>query len=936
MAIINRSPLYVALPWRRDRNLYWPTTNRTWAPTASGIYVPTPTAGCYTFRDSDVSEVGSTTVTFNFNLGGPATTYVFCAVFQQNGGSYTVSVNGQNLTLLLDCHPVESGQVTLWGGSVTLGSDPNSISWIVTGGSATARILHAWTVTASTTTPLDVHALDALNANTITTNPASGDAILAGAWFISATSSNFSGSTATPAGDRAETVSVFGMTTADWTSAINTPFSAIAANNGGRWIDRWRCTAEAGTAVGQYDYPLPPRPLEYYQPPERQLGLNLALLVQPAAEEFIPAQYDYPLPPQLPWPTSARTWIQRGILVVPTNPFVQLDWPVPQRPPIAFARAISAFIPLLHSVQPPERQDQWPVPVQPYRVYAQSAAPPVALTAAQPFNLEDWPQPIRPPIVYAPAQGAFISLLHSIQPPISQEDWPQPTRPYTVRSVSYGTPETLLGVQPTPFVETDWPVPTPPYRVYAQWYASPTALISAPQPFALEDWPLPKQPPIVYSPAVGANIKLLHSIAPPIAQTNWPVPIQPHRVYAASYGMGPTVLGVTPTPFFETDWPVPVQPYRVYAEFRRAPIGLLHSIKPPNAQDDWPLPIPPYRVCAQSSAIPIAITGAQPFNQEDWPQPIRPPIAYSPAIGANVKLLHSIQPPISQTNWPIPTPPYRVYAASYSIPETVLTPPIPPFPRLYDWPGPIPPYRVYAEVRRADISLLHSIKPPNAQTDWPTPRRAPTAGITWINATAALLQPAQPFAQTDWPNPRLAFQPPSLRTWVPSSLALLSAAVPIGQSDWPTPRRIPAVPAKHFPLANAILIAASTRPPNAHVAWPQPIRPPVPPARHFPYPPGLVALALTKPFSQTDWPKPRPIFSYLLPSTAETFGTWVGTVTPAPVARFPTEGRFRSPLQAENVRPGVPDQRRPGQSAIKRPSNESPPSARDRSCRYDE
>src|SRR5262245_30253213 len=186
-----------------------------------------------------------------------------------------------------------------------------------------------------------------------------------------------------------------------------------------------------------YDYPLPPRPFEHYQIPERQIGLSVNLLVAPlvqtptawprqlalafrpdlswtarnialltpaaAVAEFIPPQYLYPPPPELTWPMSARTWIQRGVLVVPTNPFAQEDWPIPQRPPIAYARAVSAFIPLLHSVQPPERQDQWPIPIQPYRVYAQSAAPPTALVGAQPFAQEDWPQPKRwPQRFYSP------------------------------------------------------------------------------------------------------------------------------------------------------------------------------------------------------------------------------------------------------------------------------------------------------------------------------------------------------------------------------------------------------------------------------------------------------------------------------------------------------------------------------------------------------
>jgi hypothetical protein len=234
------------------------------------------------------------------------------------------------------------------------------------------------------------------------------------------------------------------------------------------------------------------------------------------------------------------------------------------------------------------------------------------------------------------------------------------------------------------------------------------------------------------------------------------------------------------------------------------------------------------------------------------------------------------------------------------MPAVVLTPAVPPIEQS-DWPVPTQPPRVYAEARRADIRLLHSVKPP--------------------------------IAQTDWPNPRLPFQPTSARTWIQQAIRVVQA--PFVQDDWPQPIRPPVLQARHFPYPNVILQVATTKPFKQDI-WPLPIRPPVPPSRHFRLENIVIATALTKPFLQSDWPLPiPPMFPAWMRKSRE--GAWptIAMVAP-PVPRFPTEARFRSPLQADNVRPGMPDHRRPDQSDIRRPANESPSSARDRSWRYEE
>src|SRR5215475_8120191 len=215
----------------------------------------------------------------------------------------------------------------------------------------------------------------------------------------------------------------------------------------------------------QFDYPLPPLPVGFFQVPELQLGINLclygptpaarpsnqlvwprpliyavrqditwainpspALLLTPTVTPgVLPPQFDYPLPPDVPRIVSGRTWIQGGILAVPAAPFSQDDWPAPKRiTQVVFSPAVGTFVPLLTSVQP-FAQDDWPVPKLPLQTLVYAEAKSVfgpLLRSIQPFSQDDWPVPIRPPIVRAEAQRADIGTLHSIQPPTNLEDWP--------------------------------------------------------------------------------------------------------------------------------------------------------------------------------------------------------------------------------------------------------------------------------------------------------------------------------------------------------------------------------------------------------------------------------------------------------------------------------------------------------------------------------
>src|SRR5262245_20240781 len=214
-----------SIAWLYDLRQRWPFTQLLHS---RNVALLQPT-GCYQFLDSDQSDTSSTTVTFNLNLGGPGTKYILLAVYQQTTvGPFTPTVNGQALTNLATLDAI-----SLWGGTVTLGADPNALSWTATSSGFTTRFVHAFSISAANTTPLDAKIT---SGTTETTFAQTGDAIIAGLGRTSVSGTTFSGSTEVPAGERLEGLSIFSLTTADWTTNTNGTFSAIATNSGTVWI----------------------------------------------------------------------------------------------------------------------------------------------------------------------------------------------------------------------------------------------------------------------------------------------------------------------------------------------------------------------------------------------------------------------------------------------------------------------------------------------------------------------------------------------------------------------------------------------------------------------------------------------------------------------------------------------------------------------------
>jgi hypothetical protein len=463
--------------------------------------------------------------------------------------------------------------------------------------------------------------------------------------------------------------------------------------------------------------------------------------------------FDWPTPP--PLPTPPIEWIHTNLALgvpPPPAPFQQTDWPAPIPPYRVYAEARSAFIPLLHSVQPPIALSDWPPPRQISRIYIPSvSAPPPMSVVVAPFNQDDWPQPPRFP-------SREFDWIHT--------------------NLALGVP-VVPSLPPIPGI---WPLPVRPPIVYAQSYSSPYVLTTTVvvQPFSLTDWPIPRIPPVVYAQNLPAPYALLTVVVVnPFGLDDWPKPILPPVIYAQNYSSPYALITtVVVNPFSLTDWPLPVRPPLVRADSVSAYLPLLSSVQPPIAQLDWPPPktTPPPVGKTITLAPPLAVT-AQAFSLADWPSPIRPYIVRADAVSAYLPLLNSVQPPIVLSDWPLPTQPARVYAQSYGVPETLLTPPVPAINQPI-WPVPVQPGRVYADVRRADMSLLRSAPPPTNLSDWPTVHRLRTE-ITkseiFVKGVSTPLLLQKPFKTDSWPIPLIV--PSRDRTQGLSGLTALQLSV---------------------------------------------------------------------------------------------------------------------------------------------------------------
>jgi len=264
-----------------------------------------------------------------------------------------------------------------------------------------------------------------------------------------------------------------------------TPFTPVDQPNPRpvTWYQSWTISGNALTTVVQNpfvqtDWPNPLR-VNWYQ-----TWLDAGNVQLPFPTPFLQI-VDSPLP-VIPQPIN-QTWIQSlvNFFQEETFPFVQEDWPNPQRT-IWYKDWYQNLLEttLAPVFQAPFNQLDWPLPetYQPIQQFWSEFGN-VQLPFPTPF-FQNVDSPL--PIILQPIDQTWLqSLLNStlfVQNPFRQSDWPLPRTFIPIDQFWRDNPELLLQfIQGTPFFQSDWPLPKG-YPPIDQFFMVNTSLLPTPTP----------------------------------------------------------------------------------------------------------------------------------------------------------------------------------------------------------------------------------------------------------------------------------------------------------------------------------------------------------------------------------------------------------------------------------------------------------------------
>lgn len=665
----------------------------------------------------------------------------------------------------------------------------------------------------------------------------------------------------------------------------------------------------------QADWPVP-------SPHARQILTTTTRPQQDATTPIIPAGWEVPTALRRSPSFDPPNLLASTFGVAPA-PFLQTDWPSPQRlPPLVQLRVHVDTL----TIQL-QGQDQF---------FGAPGQGPVY----------DWPVPLRPG--RADQLTWTQNLLQStLQPaeevlPFRQQGWSVPAPRAGQLLISSSTrPSDVAAAVASPFSLTDWP--TPRGLVSAidlrTWLQSRKTYYEDIQPFNAGDWPVPLR----REDGIGRRIWTLSlqqsTLAPadanPLAQTDWPVPLLARGRVAIE---GPPnllvgTLAVAPaTPFTQTDWPTP-SPVRVgvitdrthlqtrpifavdespFNQYdwpvpppRQAALAITVSTRPsdtavagdPFTQTAWPIPAPrPPRPQTWIDTRPFYYEDIQPFSQSDWATPHSRDYSIGARIWTQNLLQSTLTPavvvsPFSQTEWPIPS---RVPAATllraWSEVRKFYYQDEQPFSQL-DWPVPLRARIVPITSRWFAFYYVFDETAPFLGAIQPLPQPTPAAlGLrTWIQnllaSTLAPPPPPMPFVQSEWPLPRTAGASIALRTHIEIRKFYHQDVQPFSLSEWPVPLgRDPLVSRRTWMLSlqQTTLAPAPEAAPFTQTDWPAPARPVHPVALRTWLEPRKSYYVDLSPLNQYDWPTPR------VPGRACELLTWIHNLAESTLSPQPT------------------------------------------------
>jgi hypothetical protein len=307
-------------------------------------------------------------------------------------------------------------------------------------------------------------------------------------------------------------------------------------------------------------------------------------------------------------------------------------------------------------------------------------------------------------------------------------------------------------------------------------------------------------------------------------------------------------------------WPPYINDLRTWAW--RYNLNLIGRDRFPTGEQVWErptLPIPPAQTWLEGPQYELI---AKPFLQTDWPLP-------TPAYrleqtwvrGYILSLIGQDQLPFRQLDWPLPQV-ARQPAQTWTDPSKIwLTAPVLSLTISQYWDRPqlpIPPARSWEW--SYNLNLIGQDRlPVGEQVSELPPRDFARLFQTWISSVNAALVVTPPVLdilkpQRDWPIPRGA-EPDWRRSWEFSYNRNLIGQdqLPFRQQDWPLTRAVDR--AGEWIQQTALVLTAAPTFIIRQSDWPVPQQP----AQAVQTWINTIALALiAKPFSQTDWPNPTP------------------------------------------------------------------------------
>jgi len=397
-------------------------------------------------------------------------------------------------------------------------------------------------------------------------------------------------------------------------------------------------------------------------------------------------------------------------------------------------------------------------------------------------------------------------------------------------------------VTANPFAQYDWPLTRAPWRLDQTWTQSydpnlvgQDAMLVGEQSYTLAPSQVPPEQVQLHSWSWSYNLSLVGKDRLPTGEQTTDLapaqkPYEQTQLHSWQWSYNLNLVGKDQLSVGEqfTELP-PRDPREVRTWSWSYNLNLIAQDRLPTGEQIWDRPILPIPPAQTWIDVPKYNLIAKPFLQTDWPNPTPPyrieqtwAYAYNQNLIAQDKLptgeqtselppkdfLRLLQTWIQQTNLALLTAPPDIHAQA----------------RQLDWPlprGAEPDWRRSWEWAY-NKNLVAQDQLPFRQRDWPLTPAPSQAVQTWIDQTKILLAAVQnPFVQTDWPVPQAPRG--AIQTWTNSYLLNLVGQdqLPNRQQDWPlTPAQ-----GRSVDLATWI---------------------------------NRVQFQLFKPFAQTDWPNPTP------------------------------------------------------------------------------